>query len=1345
VVGLSLTLLRWQMLLRADRAHLAAQQSLEANAVVDRLSHRFNAFTLVLKGASGYLAREPRPTRSEWRTYVESLGLFKSRECVQAMSFVTWIPLAQADAHIQQMKAEGFPDYAILPGGSLPPDPEGLSSIVYLEPMGGLNERAFGRDMWGDPLRREAMSQARDSGSVVLSRKLVLYQEGNTEQQPGVVLYAPVYRSLVPLDTVDQRRMALLGWTTIVLRMGDFMESLFLEEAARMDIHVQEGGPSDAGAVLFDSDHARSTGSDQPSHQRSFEMLGRTWTIQIRQNTDLLQLNNSRFRVELLLGGTFITLFTCLMAFLITGSERRARALAGARGEELRATESQFRALFEKAPFGMAIVASDTGRFQAANTRLGEVLGYTPEELLERDFQSHTHPDHLASDLGSVRDLATGAIDEVHKEKRYVHRDGHTVWARLSMVRLPSLEGAPPRHLAIVEDITEAQNRDEQLRGSEALFRALYDLLPVGVALKDPSGRILQMNLACQALMGVRPEDYLDAEAKGPFLNVVRPDGTPLPPEEYASSRAMKEGRVENLEMGVLKADGSTTWMQVTAERIQEPRSGVLVVYTDISERRRMEAALKVSEERWSYALDGAGDGVWDWRADSETMFMSRGYKVMLGYGPDEYIDHTFNTWIEWLHPADRERVLSAVNDFLEQPTSNYQIEYRLRRKDGDYTWVLARGKAVAWNETGRPTRMIGTHSDISERKWAETALLESEARFRSVVEQSPVAIFLHEGGNFTFLNPAALRLFGTDRSGDLLGTPVLARVHPDDLDLVRLRIAHGLQQGKPNPLVEQRLIALDGTMVEAEVQAIPVTYSGQANLMVFAQDISVRKRAEAALRTNETRLRMLSDQIPDSFLYQFGLDGTGAPRFDYISAGVERLCGVKAEEVLRDPLLLFHQMDPAMLSAYQEAEAVSARDLTPFTLDFRNRRADGEWRWFRVRSAPRKTQDGSLSWEGIATDITKQKVDQLRLEESETRFRRVVENAGDAIFLLDEEGRILLSNRAACDSLGYTMEELLQFSIGTIDSSFMEKEAVLARRSMVVGRSLTIQSLGRRKDGSVFPVEVRFGLLQQEPRQFLSLVRDLSERVQGQESELRARKAESLVLMAGGIAHDFNNLFQALQGNLEVAQLRASQNGLLQEPLTRAMGVLNRAVSLSWKMLDFSGHGFLQMEALDLEHWLPTCLATLQLEFPPTFHWRFSSEPSPAIRGDRSKLQQVLKAVLDNAREAAKAGGSQIHIRLCADFGGDRPGPDSPGIWPLRRPALPATVCLEIRDEGPGVPPEQLDLVCDPFFTTKEPGRGLGLPAAVGILRAHRAGLHILNGEGGGLILRMHFPPSGA
>ena len=380
-----------------------------------------------------------------------------------------------------------------------------------------------------------------------------------------------------------------------------------------------------------------------------------------------------------------------------------------------------------------------------------------------------------------------------------------------------------------------------------------------------------------------------------------------------------------------------------------------------------------------------------------------------------------------------------------------------------------------------------------------------------------------------------------------------------------------------------------------------------------------------------------------------------------------------------------------------------------------------------------------------MGKDVTERHEAEEALKASEARFRSVIENAGDAIFLNNEEGHILLCNRAASTSTGYSMDELLCMRVGDLDPGYGTADNALARHTLKVGQQISILARHRRKDGTTFPAEVRISLLrEEEPRQILAVVRDLSEREQVQENELRARKAESLVLMAGGIAHDFNNLFQAIQGNLEIIWMRAKGVPPIAEPLSRAQGALNRAVSLSWKMLDFSGHGFVQLEPLDLENWLPAYLATLQMELPSTFRLDLACDPVPRIMADRSKLEQMVQAIVDNSLEAADPRGGCVRFRLHVDFGEDQPRPSESGIWPLKRPGLPATVCLEIADDGPGVPPEQLHLICDPFYTTKEPGRGLGLPVVMGLLRAHRAGLHILNGEGKGLILRIHFLPEG-
>ena len=951
VIALLFTLSAWHLIHRVEESRLVSLQAVQAASIVQRVEWRMKALEQTLRSAAAYLGRGPLPTRDEWRSFVENLDLTATYPGIQGLGFVEWIPREDMVAHVQRIRKEGFPDYSVTPGGPLKPMPEGFSSIVYIEPMDDRNRHAFGKDILGEAARREALLQARDTGQVVLTSKVTLYQKIQIEDEPGAVRFAPVYQPGQPLDTADQRRKAFRGWASCPLRMADFMGATLSQERGLADVEFYDGSTSSPENRLFDSEPSHSASRAGPRLVRHMEVAGRVWTAMVEPSQAFYDEMGRKSHWEVLSGGLTASLLLFVVLAVIVGAEGRARRLADQRGEEILATEAQFRALFECATLGMAIVDTRSGRCLSVNPRLGMILGYSTDELLERTFSEVTHPDYLKADLDAARDMAEGKIWEIQRENCYLHRDGHVIWGRLDLVRLPTLPGEPPRHMALVEDISELRRVAEVIRSNEERFRQLFELSPDPTTLSRLSDGVLVMV--------------------------------------------------------------NQAWCDITGLKEEE----------------------------------------------------------VLGHSPTELGS--------WSRPEERQ----ALVDELRRYGAIATRESTLLRRDG------------------------------SERHVLITARL------------------MHLGN--------------------------------EDLALI------------------------------------------------MGKDVTERHEAEEALKA------------------------------------------------------------------------------------------------------------------------------------SEARFRSVIENAGDAIFLNDEEGHILLCNRAASTSTGYSMEELLRMHVGELDSDYGEADNTRARHTLKVGQQISISARHRRKDGTTFPVEVRISLLrEEEPRHILAVVRDLSERERVQENEHRARKAESLVLMAGGIAHDFNNLFQAIQGNLEIIWMRAKGVPPIAEPLSRAQGALNRAVSLSWKMLDFSGHGFVQLESLDLENWLPAYLATLQLDLPSTFRLDLTCDPVPRIMADRSKLEQMVKAIVDNSQEAADPRGGCVRFRLHVDFGEDQPRPSETGIWPLKRPGIPATICLEIADDGPGVPPEKLHLICDPFSTTKEPGRGLGLPVVVGLLRAHRAGLHILNGDGKGLILRIHFPP---
>lgn len=247
-------------------------------------------------------------------------------------------------------------------------------------------------------------------------------------------------------------------------------------------------------------------------------------------------------------------------------------------------------------------------------------------------------------------------------------------------------------------------------------------------------------------------------------------------------------------------------------------------------------------------------------------------------------------------------------------------------------------------------------------------------------------------------------------------------------------------------------------------------------------------------------------------------------------------------------------------------------------------------------------------------------------------------------------------------------------------------------------------------------------------------------EQLRANEAILRnAQKMESLGRMAGGIAHDFNNLFQAIQGNLEVACMEGTAPAAARTAAARALKVLGKASALAHRMLDVSGKGFRRSEALDLNHMVQECLAA---HADPTPGVQFQALPGlPAVDGDSAQLCDVLDGLLANAREAlGEAGGT---IRISTRVQDLLEGEPASGHWIHLPPSAGPLVCLSIEDQGSGMTKEVLDRAFDPFFSTYRHGRGLGLSTALGILKGHNAGLWVRSAPGSGTTIRLLFPPA--
>src|SRR5262249_15385359 len=331
--------------------------------------------------------------------------------------------------------------------------------------------------------------------------------------------------------------------------------------------------------------------------------------------------------------------------------------------------------------------------------------------------------------------------------------------------------------------------------------------------------------------------------------------------------------------------------------------TGWIGTLDDVTDRRRAEDALKLANERFTIAEAASNGYVYDWDIDWGRLDGSAGFSAMLGYNNGEAADPP-DWWKKEAHPDDIKRVSEMVNQILSSPkpdeTNSYSVEYRIRHKDGQYLWAWDQGKLIRDGQ-GHVTRVIGSAVDITRRKQIENSLRKNESRLK-------LAIPAINGGAWEW-DIAANELRWSDEMYEIFGrrldgfTPTvegwLKTMAPEDRPRGETTI-EAIRRGE-DAQIEYRTTWPDGVLRWLDLRGITLRdEQGRPVLVIgITTDITKRKLAEEALRESEARVRTLAANLPDGLIYQMRSDPDGTRRFLYISDGVERLKGVKAEDVL--------------------------------------------------------------------------------------------------------------------------------------------------------------------------------------------------------------------------------------------------------------------------------------------------------------------------------------------------------------------------------------------------------------------------------------------------------------
>lgn len=364
----------------------------------------------------------------------------------------------------------------------------------------------------------------------------------------------------------------------------------------------------------------------------------------------------------------------------------------------------------------------------------------------------------------------------------------------------------------LFSDITKEKENEKKLHENEILFRTLFDSIPSGCVIYDVRNEgakatdylIKKINIQSQRMEGFSKEEALGKSVLELHPNI----------DEYGLipvfQKVWRTGASVHVPPKLYPDDKHANWYENRIFKL--PSGELVVVYDDVTEKALQTKKIEDLQARLTYALEATTDGLWDWDAKTGRTYFSPRWYTMLGYTPNA-LPERYETWFDLLHPDDKDSAVSILNENLKTSKS-FSFEFRMRRKTGGWAWIQSRGKVISRDEAGLPVRVVGTHTEITERKRWEQALAESESRFKALFNSVNDIVWVSsaDGSKFNYLNPVAETVFGKPLD-ELYADPGfwIEMVHPEDKELAEATAVRLRKEGRAQG--EYRIIRPDQTV----------------------------------------------------------------------------------------------------------------------------------------------------------------------------------------------------------------------------------------------------------------------------------------------------------------------------------------------------------------------------------------------------------------------------------------------------------------------------------------------------------------------------------------------------
>jgi two-component system cell cycle sensor histidine kinase/response regulator CckA len=787
--------------------------------------------------------------------------------------------------------------------------------------------------------------------------------------------------------------------------------------------------------------------------------------------------------------------------------------------ESLREISSRNEALLESVPD--IIMEVDNNRvYTWANKEGyeffgGDVIGENADYYFEGEQRT----------LEIISPLFDGSDDIVCLESWQRRRDGEKRLLSWKCKALKDANGHVSGALSSARDITERKQMEEALRESREVLHAILNNIPVRVFWKDRNLKYLGCNKPFAQDAGFeRPEDLVgkddhamgwceQAELYQADDRMVIESGTAkLNIEEPQTTPSGDEIHLLTSKLPLRDANGAIV--------------GVLGTYQDITDRKRMECKLEDEAIRKRILIEQSRDGIVILDDEGKVFEANKRYSEMLGYSPEEALQ--LHVW-DWDTQWTPEQLLEMIN---EVDDAGDHFETRHRRKDGTLIDVeISSNGAIC----GGRKLIFCVCRDITERKRTEEALMDSEAKYRTVIENMQDAFYrIDLDGKLVMLSPSGARHLGYESTDQLMGVNVAQELYANPED--RVRFLNELQAKGSIRDYEIRLKRADGSIFFCSASS---QFYRDANGKVLGiegilRDINERKLAEQNLRASEERYKLVVENANDAIFIVQDMN------IRFTNSRLPEILGYPTDSIIGRPFANFiHPDDRDLVVARHKARLAGEKVESNYV--FRVISSNGSIKWLEI-NAVKIAWDGQLATLNFGKDITEQKKASENLEESERKFRTIFEHSSEAAFLVAD--RILDCNHMACELLGYERDEI----IGCFPPDFSPEFQPDGRKSIaaameyndavVAGTPQNFYWQHKRKNGTLVDTEVSLTSVTIDGTLMVHAVtRDIGQRKRAEETLRRLatvieQSADGVVILdTDGLIEYVNPAYERITG----------------------------------------------------------------------------------------------------------------------------------------------------------------------------------------------------------------------